>query len=91
MIQEFLVILACTQNAGCSQTTTSYYQAHPEIKQMAKSANNKVEQAIGPEIVFLSPALILAGTGKGTFNVNKYLSVQISGKAEKMILFKLTF
>lgn len=91
MIQEFLVILACSQNAGCSQTTSSYYQTHPAVKQSIQTASDTTKKAVGPEVVAISPAILLMGTGKGTFSVNKYISIQITTKDTKMILFKVTF
>lgn len=90
MIQEFLVLLACTQNLGCSQTTNTYFQAHPEFKQMARNADKEAKKLIAPEVVLLSPLAIYAVRGKGSFRVNKYFSLELK-QDSKMIQFNVSF
>lgn len=91
MIQEFLVVLACSQGSGCPQTTDAYYSSHPEIKQLARNVDTKAKQIVGPEVVLLSPAVLLLARQRGTVNITKYISAQIQSNGDKLLIFHLSF
>lgn len=92
MWQELLVVIACSQpQGGCSQAQSAYYSTHPAFKQLIKKEGNKAKEVLGPEVVFLTPVYILQASGKATFHIGKYLSLQISNKSEKSLLFNFSF
>lgn len=90
MIQEFLVLLACT-NTGCPQTTAAYYQSHPELKEATKHVESKAKNIVGPEIILVSPIALYAAKGEGTFHITKYISLVLSTKSHNMVVFKTDF
>lgn len=91
MIQELLVIIACTQNSGCSPTTSAYYSEHPVIKQNIRNSTNTIKTLVGPTAVSLSPFVLFAVKQKATINITKYVSLQIDGNRDKLILLQFSY
>lgn len=90
MIQELLVIIACTHNSGCTETMALYYTDHPGIEKLIDKNKRYVNKTIGPEAVFIAPYALVAAGGQGSFRLNKYMSVKLSRNTE-MIVFRLDF
>lgn len=91
MIQELLVMAACLEGKGCSQTTTAYYISNPNTKQMIQRANTRVKEAVGPETLAISSPLIFAVRGTGTFKLTNYWSLQLSTKDSNMVIVRVNF
>lgn len=91
MIQELLVMLACAQNSGCTETTNAYYATNPAVKERIKHGERKVKTLAGPTAVALSPIVIFTVKKQATINLNKYFSLQIDRKQDSIILLKFSF
>lgn len=85
MIQELLVLMACTQSAGCSQTTSAYYTSNPETYSQVKKHTSRLKAFVGPEVVASTPILVFPITHKATFKITNHISLQTSH--DKTLLF----
>jgi hypothetical protein len=61
---EFLVLLACLQNTGCSETSTAYYQTNAEFKAYVDYAQDQVERRLPQDFVEYGAPIIYASTGR---------------------------
>lgn len=91
MLEVLLVLLACTQGKGCSQTTNAYYSDHPEVKRLIKEQEQQVKRIVGPEAVAVSPAFILMVRGKGSVHITGPFNLEIPDRDTMLITFKLGF
>ena len=91
-MQEFLVVLACLSNKGCSETANAYYQAHPEIKQMVKRQEERVKEYVGPVVVtYASPMFFVAAGGSGNFKLYGDFSLKVDNYKEATLIFSKGF
>lgn len=89
---ELLVILACTQGQGCSQSASAYYSSAPQVKAMANHHTAKFKEMVGPEIVAFYPLILLVGRGRATINLDKNYSLQLSNRDNSaLFLYKYSF
>lgn len=91
MIQELLVVLACSEAQGCSNTINAYYSTHPRMKQTMANHKQRAKDAIGPTLLIVSPIVYLLGSDKATFTLNQYFGLQVSKKETAMIYFRINF
>lgn len=92
MIQEFLVVLACLSDKGCSPTSTAYYHARPEVKEMIELQERRIKQWVGPQIVErAAPFVFIAAGGTGNFKLYKNLSLEIKNFNEPKLVYSLGF
>lgn len=78
MLPEVLVIFACVNSTGCSETSSLYFQQNPDVKKKIDAKSEQVREYIGPSIVdTVGPLLFVAGGGTGTIKLNKYFSLQL--------------
>lgn len=79
MLEEFLVIFACINSTGCQETSTRYFEVHPEVKALVKEHERKVTQIIGPKFLqTVGPVLYTAAGGTGTVRLSKHFSLQLN-------------
>lgn len=91
-MQEFLVILACLKSAGCSETSSAYYQSHPELRQMVEMNERKIKDYVGPVIVESSaPFFFVAAGGTGNFKIYGNLSLRVQRYQDTMLVFSQGF
>ncbi len=92
MIQELLVLIACTQNQGCNQTTNIYYKNNPAIEQVIKRKEKIAMSYLAPSIIEVAPYALIMVTSKGSFRINSYLDLQIHHKEQMgMVLYHFDF
>ena len=90
MITEALVILACTNNQGCSQAESAYLQSHPEIKRFARHEENQIKDMGGTTAVILSPIATAVFKRSANIPITRYLSLQVSDRDSLSGTLKLT-
>ena len=79
MIAEGLVIYACLNHAGCTETSNLYYSQHPELRQMVEYNEKRIKRYVGPIVIeTFGPVLFVAAGGQGTIKINRYFSLQFS-------------
>ena len=87
MLEEALVIFACLNSKGCSETSSLYYNRRPEMKQVMESHERKLKKVIGPTVVeLLGPVLFVAAGGTGTVRIDKTFSLQINKQSSILFL-----
>lgn len=86
MITELIVLLACTQNAGCSQAQSAYFSTHPEFKQIIKTKSKEIKENIGPTLIYAAPFIAFSINGKATLHINKYVGLQMNNNEQSLIL-----
>lgn len=85
MLLETLVIFACVNGTGCTETSSQYYNTHPEIKEMVKANEEKVKEFIGPTMLAVfSPIAVAATGGTSTFRLSKNFNLQLSVNSQKL-------
>lgn len=79
MLSEALVIFACVNSTGCNETSSHYYNTHPELREMVDRNSKEIERFVGPTVIqVVGPVLFAAAGGTGTVRLNKYFSLQMS-------------
>jgi len=78
MLPEMLVIFACVNNTGCSETSSLYFSQNPQVKKQIDFDTEQVREYIGPKVVdVVGPLLFFSAGGTGTIKLNKYFSLQL--------------
>lgn len=81
MVAEALVIFACLKSAGCSETSTQYFNTHPEVREMIERHEKSITEAVGSNAIrFVGPFIFAAAGGTGTVRMDKNFSLQGSTK-----------
>ena len=76
MLAEALVIFACVNNTGCSDTSNLYFGQNPEVKTMIDQKLTQARDFVGPKVVdVVGPLLFLAAGGVGVIKLNEDFSV----------------
>jgi hypothetical protein len=88
---ELLVLFACLNNTGCSETSSQYYSQHPEFQEFVKTQENNIKQAVGPIITQYGFPIMYAAAGKeATIRLSK--TFYFTGSIQKQaVLFKYEF
>ncbi len=95
MLPELLVIFACVNSTGCSETSSAYYNIHPEIQQMVEETGEHIriraEKYVGPIVIqTVGPMIYAAAGGTGTIRFSKNISVQ-GNKKDLKLTFGMEF
>ena len=89
MLPEMLVMFACANNTGCTETSDQYFALHPESKQILLDEAYQIRKMVGPKVVdTVGPFLVFATGGHGTVNLGHHLSLQFS-QSDATISFRL--
>jgi len=91
MIQEFLVILACAQNQGCSPTSSAYYSTNPAFQRNVRHQANVIKEAAGPTVVALSPLIIFPVKKQAAIPLTKYFSLVVSERGGSSVMIRFSF
>lgn len=79
MLSEALVIFACINSTGCSETSSHYYNTHPEIREIVQKHEKLAEKYIGPVVIqTVGPVLYIASGGTGTIRLSRNWSLQLN-------------
>ena len=79
MLSEALVIFACINSTGCSETSSHYYNTHPEVREIVQKHEKLAEKYIGPVVIqTVGPILYIASGGTGTIRLSRNWSLQLS-------------
>lgn len=91
-MQELLVIFACLNSTGCSETSNAYYKSHPELEEMVHQTERKLKNYVGPIIVeSAAPIFFVAQGGTGNFKLYGNFSLQIHKYQDTMLIFSKGF
>jgi hypothetical protein len=64
-----LVIFSCLRSVGCSETSTHYYNTNPELKEMVKLNETRINKLAGPFVVqVVGPMIYTVMGGTGTLD-----------------------
>lgn len=89
MLAEALVIFACVNNTGCSDTSNLYFGQNPQVKSIIDKDAKEARDFIGPKTVdIIGPFLFLAAGGNGVIKIDKNFSVN-ANKSGGVIIFGL--
>lgn len=79
MLPEALVIFACVKSAGCSETSSHYFNTNPEIREMVRMNEKRIERILGPTLIQVyGPVLYVAAGGTGTVRLSRHFSLQLN-------------
>lgn len=78
MVKELLVTIACMNNQGCTESTSSYLKENPQYRQFIRRKERSLSDLVGPYTVALLPSATLLIKGRGTVNITKLVSLQFS-------------
>lgn len=91
LIEEALVIFACLNNYGCTETSNRYFEIHPEVKVYVDRKAKQAREYIGPNLVdTLGPALFVVGGGTGIIHVHEHINLQLN-KQSGTLVFNWSF
>lgn len=91
-MQELLVIFACLNSHGCSETSNAYYQSHPELREMIEKNEKKIKDYVGPVIVETSaPFFFVIAGGTGNFKIYGDFSLQVKNYENTKLVFSRGF
>ena len=91
MLPEALVIYTCLMSKGCSETSSQYYQTHPQFREFVEVEERRVKEALGPTVIqYWGPFIWAASGQEATIRTseNFYLTFK---KETGMITFKRGF
>lgn len=90
-LEEALVIFACMNGTGCTETSNQYFVVHPEVKQYIDREGQDLRKLFGPNLVDTAgPMLFVIAGGTGTIKLTKYFSLQ-ANKQSGIISFRKDF
>lgn len=91
-MMEFLVLVACLNGKGCSETSNAYYKAHPELQEMVHQNEKKIKDFCGPIIVeSAAPIAFVAAGGTGNFKLYGNFSLEVKQYTQPMLVFSKGF
>ena len=89
MLPEALVIFACIKSAGCNETSSHYYNTHPEFQEMVKRNEKEIQKFIGPAVIqTVGPIIFAVAGGTGTVRLNRYFNLQGSTQKGTLVFIK---
>lgn len=89
MLPEALVIFACVNSTGCSQTSSHYFNTHPDVRESIKKHERIVQEFIGPYVIQTAgPLIYVVAGGTGTVRLNKYFNLQLSTQKSTLMFSK---
>jgi hypothetical protein len=91
-MQEFLVIFACLNSTGCSETSNTYYHYHPEVRKIVQRHEERAKEIAGPVIVkYSAPFFFLAAGGTGNFKIYGDFSLQMKEYTTPTLVYSKGF
>lgn len=91
MLPEALVIFACVNSTGCSQTADLYFSQHQELKHEIEEDAKAAREYVGPKIVdTVGPMLVFVAGGTGTIHLHNHLDLRIQ-KDNSVLSFSWIF
>lgn len=91
MLSEALVIFACINSTGCTETSNLYFHQHPDVKKLIDTNAESARQYIGPRIVdTAAPMLFVIAGGTGVVHLQKHFDLRIS-KDSSTLSFSIIF
>lgn len=88
---ELLVIFSCINNAGCSETSSLYFDQHPGVQEFIKKEERIAKDMAGPVITEYFAPFIAYATGRaGTIGLYRYVYLNISCDKQEL-MFKKEF
>lgn len=89
MLPEALVIFSCLKSVGCTETSSHYYNTHPEIREMINKNEQKIEKFVGPTAIQAAgPVLYVLIGGTQTVRLTKSFSLQLNSGRNILIFSK---
>lgn len=90
-MEELLVVFACLNSSGCSETSNVYYQTHPEVREMIQDKERSIKKYAGPVMIeTVGPMIVVFSGGTGNLRLNHLLSLQFT-KTNNKLIFNLEF
>lgn len=91
-MQELLVIFACLGSHGCSETSSTYYHYHPELREFVEYNERRVKEYVGPVVVeSVAPAAFFIMGGTGSFKIVDNLRLQMKQYEDVKIIYSKGF
>lgn len=90
-MSELLVLFACLNRTGCSETSSQYYIQHPEFQEFVKTKEDRIKEALGPIVTQYMGPIIGAAMGleaTARLSTRFYLTFKLDNQ---VLLFKQEF
>jgi hypothetical protein len=86
MLPEALVLFACFNSTGCTETSNEYFRRNPDIKHKIDKTAENVRQYVGPSIVdTVGPFLFVAAGGTGVIHLHEHFNLQMKKDSATLI------
>lgn len=88
---ELLVLFACLNNTGCSETSSQYYNQNPEFRELMDLREYQIKKAVGPVVTqYWAPIMWAAAGQQSTIRLSGrfYIDFKISNQ---VLMFKEEF
>lgn len=86
LVEELIVIFACLNNVGCTETSNQYFTVHPEVKTYIDREAKQAREYIGPKLVdTVGPVLFVIGGGTGIIHVQEHINLQMTRDSGKLV------
>lgn len=91
-MQELLVIFACLNSHGCSETSKTYYGYHPELHEFIAYSERRVKKYLSPTLLEnVGPFVFMAAGGTGNFKITENISLQINPSRGNFLTYSKGF
>lgn len=88
---EMLVLFACLNNTGCTETSSLYYEQNPDLKELVYKYEDKVKAAAGPLVVqYVAPLTWVATGHDATARLSTHFFITCK-KDANIVQFKYDF
>ena len=79
LLPEALVIFACVNSSGCTETSDQYLVIHPEVKKYMDKEGQDLRKMIGPQFVdTVGPVLFVMVGGTGVIHITRDFNLQVA-------------
>lgn len=91
MLLEAIVLSACLEKSGCSQSMDAYYKSKPEIGVAVKKSERIVKNTVGEDTVrYTFPVIAAVASKEATVKLGHGFSIKL-GPDQGAIMLKWTY
>lgn len=88
---ELLVIFACLNNTGCSETSSQYYSQNPTFQEFVRREETRIKEVLGPTVIqYYAPIIGLALGREATARLSSRFYLTFKSE-HSVLIFKQEF
>jgi len=91
MLLESIILAACLQKKGCSDSMNAYYKSQPQLQAVIKKSEKEAKRMVGEDASrYVLPIATLGLSRESEFKINNRWSVKII-RPEHILAIKWSF